>query len=98
MQELRIDHDGAVRLTEVQRWEWEDVRRLCIDHDYYTRGTSADYEDLMHPVNGLKPTPVNMMRIAQNIANHSVNVGGEADMELILFYIANDVVMRDFEI
>ena len=97
MRETTIEHKGPVKIIEMQSWDWEDVRKMCIDHDYYTRGTCADYEGLMGLVEGLEPTTYNILRVAQNIANHSVNNDGEADPEMIMFYLANDVVMRAFE-
>ena len=96
--ELVITHDRPIVMTETQKWELEDIQRMCIEHDWYTRGTCADYEALMDLVRSLEPTPANIYRVAQDISNHSEDVKGSADPMLIMFHIANDVVMRTFEI
>lgn len=96
--ELTITYDRPFVLTETQKWEPEKIQRMCIEHDWYTRGTCADYEALMDLVRELEPTPAGMYRVAQDISNHSEDVEGSADPMLIMFHIANDVVTRFFEI
>lgn len=96
--ELTITYDRPFVLTERQTWYPEDVREMCIRHDWYTCGTCKDYEDMMDLVAGLEPTPANMMRVAQNISNHSDNTEGEADPMAIMYAIANEIVDRVFEI
>lgn len=93
--ELTITYDRPVVMTERQTWDPMDVRQLCIDQDWYNAGSCQDYEDLLHLVEGLEPTPSNIMRIAQNIANHTSK--DDLGIETIMFYIANNVVMRFFE-
>ena len=43
----------------------------------------------------MEPTPHNIMRVAQNIANHTK--AEDAEVDLIMFHLANEVVMRFFE-
>lgn len=93
--ELVITHDRPIVMTERQTWDPMDVRDLCIRQDWYNAGSCKDYEDLLCLVEGLEPTPHNILRVAQNIANHTRAEG--AEVETIMFYIANNVVMRFFE-
>jgi len=93
--ELTITYDRPIVMTEWQTWDPMDVRRLCIQHDWYNAGSCQDYENLLHLVDEMEPTPHNIMRVAQNIANHTRAEG--AEIETIMFYLANEVVMRFFE-
>lgn len=92
--DLTITYDRPFVLTERQKWEPDEIQRMCIKHDWYTRGTCADYERLMDLVRSLEPTPANIYRVAQDISNHSEGT----DPALIMFHIANDVVKRFFVI
>lgn len=93
--ELVITHDRPIVMTERQTWDPMGVRELCIRHDWYNAGSCQDYENLLHLVDEMEPTPHNIMRVAQNIANHTK--AEDAEVDLIMFHLANEVVMRFFE-
>lgn len=96
MAELITTYNGPVRMTERQTWDPMDVRQLCIRENWYNAGSCRDYDGLLDLVVGLEPTPHNVLRIAQNIMNHTEPKDG-LGVETIMFYLANDVVMRFFE-
>jgi len=94
--ELTITYDRPIVMTERQTWDPMDVRDLCIRQDWYNAGSCKDYEDLLCLVEELEPTPHNIMRVAQNIANHTES-RDDLGVETIMFHLANEVVMRFFE-
>lgn len=93
--ELILTHDNPIRMIERQTWDPMDVRDLCIRHNWYNAGTSTAYSDMLDLVAGLEPTPSNIMRVAQNIVNHTK--AEDSYLETVMFHIANEVVMRCFE-
>lgn len=98
MAQLVTVFEKPVKMTVTDSWDPMEIREMCISHDWYTRGTIKDYDSLLNLVQELSPTPSNMLRVAQDIANHSQDDEiGSASLEMILFAIANDVVLRTFE-
>lgn len=98
MAQLVTVFEKPIKMTVTDSWDPMEIREMCISHDWYTRGTIKDYDNLLNMVQELSPTPANMLRISQDIANHSKDDEiGSASLEMILFVIANDVVIRTFE-
>lgn len=52
-------------------WHLNDVRKLCIRHDYYTRGTNEDYSAMLNFVSTSAPTKRNVYKVAEDIMKHS---------------------------
>ena len=50
--------------------EAEKVRELCVEHNFYTRGNSKSYEDMLNKCKDVS-TPDSLMEIAQDIVDHS---------------------------
>ena len=98
MAQLVTVFEKPVKMTVTESWDPMEIREMCISHDWYTGGTIKDYDALLTMVQELSPTPANMLRVAQDIANHSTDdEDGHASIEMILFVIANDIVIRTFE-
>ena len=98
MAQLVTVFEKPVKMTVTESWDPMEIREMCIDHDWYNAGSCRDYDTLLTMVQELSPTPANMLRVAQNIANHSKDDEiGSASLEMILYVIANDVVIRTFE-
>lgn len=98
MAQLVTVFERPVKMTVTESWDPMEIREMCINHDWYTGGTIKDYDSLLNLVQELSPTPSNMLRIAQDIHNHTT--GEDPDgyaVDVILFTIANDVVMRYYE-
>lgn len=55
----------------------EDVRQVCISHNYYTRGTNEEYKDMFHlldyktKTSGSNITSNRLQVIAMDIKDHS---------------------------
>lgn len=73
---------------------WDDVRQVCIQNQYYTRGTNEEYLDLFNIVRSFSTVDdTQLFIVAQDIYNHSdveriMNGGGVDEcgvMESILF-------------
>ena len=73
---------------------WDDVRQVCIQNQYYTRGTNEEYLDLFNIVRSFSTVDdTQLFIVAQDIYNHSdveriMNEGGVDEcgvMESILF-------------
>lgn len=73
---------------------WDDVRQVCIQNQYYTRGTNEEYMDLFNIIRSFSTVDdTQLFIVAQDIYNHSdveriMNEGGVDEcgvMESILF-------------
>ena len=73
---------------------WDDVRQVCIQNQYYTRGTNEEYLDLFNIIRSFSTVDdTQLFIVAQDIYNHSdvdriMNEGGVDEcgvMESILF-------------
>ncbi len=61
------------RTTNIKRLlNWDDVRKVCIQNDYYTFGDNKDYEEMLGYVMKLNNcTDEDLIGIAQDIFNHT---------------------------
>lgn len=67
--------------------DFEDIRALCIKYNWYIKGNSREYENMMKACN--KPaTPARMLKMAQDIVEHSEF----QDLETVLFILYKDGV------
>lgn len=102
MGEFKTVFDKPIRMTMIESWTPEEVREMCIRHDWYTRGDCKAYDAMLQMVIDLVPSPVNMFRVAKDIANHSGdkydNEDGSSSVQMILFCIANETVTREFDL
>ena len=62
---------AKITITETKTWCLDDVRSLCIERDYYTRGTCKDYDKMLHFVATHEPTKMNIYKVAKDIVEHS---------------------------
>lgn len=65
-------------------WNSQDVRELCIKHQYYLWGDNTEYAKLMCFIRTHKPTDHNISVVAMNIHRYS-------DDDFTLEEIAEDV-------
>lgn len=49
----------------------EDIRKMCIENNYYTHGNNDQYDKMLAMCNSNKVTPRLIYRIADDIAMHS---------------------------
>ena len=56
----------------IRELRFEDIRRICIEHNLYTNGTNEEYSELKNFVDGIKNmTDLRLMLVAKDIMNHS---------------------------
>lgn len=91
--------------TDVYRktdyWFVDDVRQLCIDSKFYTKGTNKEYSEMLeyvkdHPY----PTDNDILVVANDIAKHSDKGGDFDDIEVVAFVATEllTVVRRCFTV
>lgn len=77
-------------ITETRILRSEDVRTLCIEHDWYTRGDVRDYMDLALLIDNMFDfSNQELYLIARNIQNHSVT---DMDIDTIMYYVNSKVI------
>ena len=77
-----------------KRLEREDVRQVCIRHNYYTAGTCEEYEEMFSMLDKVSPvsksniTTSKLEMIANDIKEHSVTSDTlEEIMETLVVHI-----------
>ena len=65
-------------------WNSQDIRKLCVEHQYYLWGDNDEYAKLMQFVRTHKPTDRNISAVAMDIYKHS-------DDDFTLEEVAEDV-------
>ena len=73
---------------EVRTISTEGLRSLCIENDWYTRGTAEEYENLLVNLGSSKEnlTTEDIIAIAEDIMEHSVPDG--RDVTGVAFEVA----------
>ena len=71
---------------EIRRLYDDDLRNLCINKNWYTRGNTEEYTNLLNMCNKNNITTNDIVEIATNIMNHSNDV--ERELSSYCFEIA----------
>lgn len=58
-------------ISEVKRWSSGDVLKVCINNEYYTMGTTDEYEKMLDFVRENSYTLEGLYFVARDIARHS---------------------------
>lgn len=61
------------KITERRIWSMEDIRRVCINNELYTRGTNEEYGKMLERAESLEPFTENLYIIAKDIDAHSTD-------------------------
>ena len=77
-------------------WNSSDIRNMCIENGWYTKGDIASYSQMLDCVDCHQPELSVIFAVAKDIYDHSDHA--EADLQNICFVIANDVVITQIEI
>ena len=79
-----------IKVKEVRVLSAQDLRSLCIENNYYTRGDNEEYSNLFEWVGKQhNMTTTKIMQVAQDIFEHSsAKVQSEQDIESIAFNVA----------
>ena len=84
-----------MKIKETRQWSMEDVRRECVENNWYTKGTNKDYEKMLEFVSTKEPTNANMLKLAIDISEHS---NFEESIEFVLYCISNHCVKRFYDV
>lgn len=71
---------------EIRTLSRSDLRALCIDHNWYASGTTAEYENLLSLTEKENITTEDIIIMAADIMNHSVD--NDRPLESYCFEIA----------
>lgn len=83
-----------------KNWKSYDVRKVCVENNWYTHGTVEEYENMLNMVDNFRPSDLRIFLVALDIFNHSnqnywIRDGGLTEteaIESIMFVLGNDVV------
>ena len=87
---------ASKNIIETRKLDFEDVRQLCIDNNWYTHGDCNDYSAMLEYVqdNSINPAGHVIYSIAMDIYKHS---RGEDEVSDIMFKLG-DLVRVSYEI
>lgn len=61
-----------MKVTETRRLDGYNIRKACIENEWYTKGTNEEYSALMDSVLGVPDiTTERLLKIAMDILEHS---------------------------
>ena len=83
-----------MKIIETRQWTAEDVRKVCIENNLYTRGDNAEYSRMLDKVENIYPGNESIYAVAKDIMTHSEG----QTVTNIMFLLANNAVKTYFEI
>lgn len=91
-----------MKITPMRNWSPERMRELCIEQNWFTRGTCEEYDEMLNYVRSHNATYENMAIVASMILEHSAcdyfsDYDTDSLMAHILFWIEKDVVITLFD-
>ena len=90
------------KIKTSRAWDSDDVRRMCIKHDFYTCGDNEEYSAMLRYVDEHEPTTENLYIIAVDIYEHSAldDFGqyGDSVISSIMFDLEREAVRTFHEI
>ena len=93
------------KITTYRFWHPEKVREICIAENWYTRGTTSQYDAMFKMVRDNDPTPEAIWAVAFDIFNHSDKAfwfdGGcteDEAVESIMWKLENEAVNTSYAI
>lgn len=88
------DADKIPSITIEQRWSRDDVRRTCIEQNWYTCGDCGAYDKMLDMVETSTPTTENIYRVAKDICDHSEY----QTISNVMFGLMHDAVLTFYTI
>lgn len=88
-------------ITETRYISADRVRQMCIEENYFTRGTNDDYTKLLNTANSAGNVSVDLLYIlAKNIYEHSEYYSGVSECDAIsqIMYCLNKVCVTTYTI
>lgn len=96
----------GMKAKEMKRWSSDDVRYCCIKNNYYTRGTTEQYDRMLKQVDWCDPDLTNIFVIAKDIFDHT-DWGDDFEreygtetfaIETIMYALDRDAVHTTYEV
>lgn len=72
-------------------WTTYNIRKMCIQNEFYTCGTNKQYEKLMDFVSSHEPTMESIEWVAKDIIDHS-SFEDDYPITAMMFHVVNDCV------
>lgn len=93
------------KIETIRFWHPAKVREICIEQNWYTRGTNSEYSAMLGMVRDGDPTPEMIWKVADDIFHHSDQSywydGGCSEdeaVESIMFEIERSAVNTSFNV
>lgn len=62
-----------IKMKLIRELRFEDVRRICIDNNFYTNGTNEEYNKLKNYIDEVNDmTDDKLIKVARDIQKHSI--------------------------
>lgn len=82
-------------MKEIVMMSTEDVRKKCIENNWYTRGDIESYDKLLTFISNIEYVTINTIKfVARDIKAHS---NTDYSVESIMFIISNQCCSRFYE-
>ena len=81
-----------MKYTMVGHWSEYNLRKMCIQNEFYTCGTAQQYMDLMNYMRTHEPTTEAIEHVAKDIINHSSAVEDDYPIPAMMYHVVNDCV------
>ena len=93
----QIEKEDAPEIKVYTWWIVEDVRQLCIKHDWYTRGTCKEYDAMLNYVGLNNPDSYHIYRVARDIYLHTER-SIYLTVEDIMWDLERTCIKRSYEV
>lgn len=91
-----------LKIREEKMWYAEDVRTMCVNHHFYTRGDNRAYDRMLNLIGDTVPTIDNLFTVAADIVNHTEpeydEDGHKENIEHVMFLLNKEVVITTYNI
>lgn len=94
MHTAQAEKRSKAMIKESLEWYTEAIRKMCINHGFYTCGDCFEYEAMLRFVSRHPCNIENMTIVAKDIIKHSEYYGNIPDM---IFNISNEAVTRFYD-
>lgn len=88
-------------LVETTFWTTEGIGRMCVQNNFYTKGSINEYQAMFDMIRRLKPSVQNIYAVALDIAKHSkldADYTFNENVAHIMYCIKNDVCVTTYEV
>lgn len=88
-------------LVETTFWTTEGIRKMCVQNNFYVKGSVDEYQAMFGMVRRLKPSIQNIYAVALDIAKHSeldADYTFNENVAHIMYCIKNDVCVTTYEV